>query len=124
MNLTQQLQIVSILKKELVPALGCTEPIAIAYAAAKARQVLGVFPEHINICCSGNIIKNVKGVMVPNSNGLKGVDVAAVLGAPWRPRDSGACSWVEMARDEQILPLSPLCFYPVAFIQSPFLKCR
>ena len=80
MNLTQQLQIVSILKKELVPALGCTEPIAIAYAAAKARQVLGVFPEHINICCSGNIIKNVKGVMVPNSNGLKGVDVAAVLG--------------------------------------------
>ena len=80
MNLTQQQKIVEILKKELVPALGCTEPIAIAYAAAKARQVLGQFPEHINICCSGNIIKNVKGVMVPNSNGLKGVDVAAVLG--------------------------------------------
>ena len=80
MNLTQQQEIVEILKKELVPALGCTEPIAIAYAAAKATQVLGHFPDHVNICCSGNIIKNVKGVMVPNSNGLKGVDVAAVLG--------------------------------------------
>ena len=80
MELTQQNEIVAILERELVPALGCTEPIAIAYAAAKARQVLGLFPEHINICCSGNIIKNVKGVMVPNSNGLKGVDVAAILG--------------------------------------------
>lgn len=80
MNLSQQQEIITILQKELVPALGCTEPIAIAYAAAKATQVLGQFPEHINICCSGNIIKNVKGVMVPNSNGLKGVGVAAVLG--------------------------------------------
>lgn len=80
MELTQQKKIVAILQKELVPALGCTEPIAIAYAAAKATKVLGLFPDHINICCSGNIIKNVKGVMVPNSNGLKGVDVAAVLG--------------------------------------------
>lgn len=71
---------VKILKDELVPALGCTEPIAIAYAAAKARQVLGDFPESIEMCCSGNIIKNVKGVTVPNSGGLKGIDVAAVLG--------------------------------------------
>lgn len=71
---------IHILQNELVPALGCTEPIAIAYASAKARQILGVFPEHIDICCSGNIIKNVKGVMVPNSGGMKGVDVAAVLG--------------------------------------------
>lgn len=69
-----------ILKKELVPALGCTEPIALAYAAAKARDVLGEFPERVEICCSGNIIKNVKGVTVPNSDGLCGVDVAAVLG--------------------------------------------
>ncbi|MCD8198461.1 MAG: L-serine ammonia-lyase, iron-sulfur-dependent, subunit alpha [Lachnospiraceae bacterium] len=71
---------IDILKSELVPALGCTEPIALAYAAAKARQVLGSFPGRIEIRCSGNIIKNVKGVIVPNSGGLKGVDVAAVLG--------------------------------------------
>ena len=70
----------NILKQELVPALGCTEPIAIAYAAAKARQVLGEFPEHVEMHLSGNIIKNVKGVTVPNSGGLKGIDVAAVLG--------------------------------------------
>ena len=71
----------SILKHELVPALGCTEPIAIAYASAKAVQVLGEFPRSIEMRCSGNIIKNVKGVTVPNSGGMKGIDVAAVLGA-------------------------------------------
>lgn len=70
----------NILKHELVPALGCTEPIAIAYAAAKARQILGCFPDTIEMFCSGNIIKNVKGVTVPNSDGQKGIDVAAVLG--------------------------------------------
>ncbi len=69
-----------ILKAELVPALGCTEPIAIAFAAAKARDVLGCLPEHIEMSCSGNIIKNVKGVTVPNSGGMKGIDAAATLG--------------------------------------------
>lgn len=72
---------VRILKKELVPALGCTEPIAIAYAAAKAREVLGIFPEHMSMRCSGNIIKNVQGVTVPNSNGMRGIEAAATLGA-------------------------------------------
>lgn len=71
---------IKILRHELVPALGCTEPIAIAFAAAKAREVLGEMPESVELCCSGNIIKNVKGVKVPNSNGLKGIDVAATLG--------------------------------------------
>lgn len=71
---------VKILHNELVPALGCTEPIAIAFAAAKARDVLGEFPDSVEMCCSGNIIKNVKGVTVPNSGGLRGIDVAAVLG--------------------------------------------
>lgn len=80
MNDLQEQDYIDILREELVPALGCTEPIAIAYASAKARQVLGMFPEGIDICCSGNIIKNVKGVVVPNSGGLKGVGVAAVLG--------------------------------------------
>ena len=71
---------VAILKGELIPAMGCTEPIAIAYTAAKAREVLGAMPDRMTVCCSGNIIKNVKGVVVPNSGGLKGVEVAAILG--------------------------------------------
>lgn len=71
---------VAILKSELVPALGCTEPIALAYAASRAREVLGTFPDHMRVFCSGNIIKNVKGVKVPNSGGMKGVEAAAVLG--------------------------------------------
>ena len=70
----------NILKQELVPALGCTEPIAIAYTAAKAHQVLGEFPDSVEMQLSGNIIKNVKGVTVPNSDGMKGIEVAAVLG--------------------------------------------
>lgn len=69
-----------ILKSELVAAMGCTEPIAIAYAAAKAREVLGCMPTHCHVYCSGNIVKNVMGVTVPNSGGLKGIDVAATLG--------------------------------------------
>ena len=70
-----------ILNKELIPAMGCTEPIAIAFAAAKARQVLGAMPEEMVALCSGNIIKNVKGVNVPNAGGQKGIEVAALLGA-------------------------------------------
>ncbi len=69
------------LERELIPALGCTEPIAIAYAAAKARQVLGEMPRGIRLRCSGNIIKNVRGVAVPNAGGLRGVEAAAILGA-------------------------------------------
>ncbi len=69
-----------ILKKELVAAMGCTEPIAIAYAAAKCREVLGEQPESCHVRCSGNIVKNVMGVTVPNSGGMKGIDVAATLG--------------------------------------------
>ena len=71
---------INILKEELVPALGCTEPIAIAYAGAKAREILGTFPQKVIVKCSGNIIKNVKGVTVPNSGDLKGIDTAALLG--------------------------------------------
>ena len=80
---------VAILKTELVPALGCTEPIAIAFAAAKARDILGSFPETIRVEASGNIVKNVQGVTVPNSGGLKGVDVAATLGAVGGDAESG-----------------------------------
>lgn len=71
---------IQILKEELVPAMGCTEPIAIAYAAAKAREVLGALPDKVEIGVSGNIIKNVKSVVVPNTNGLHGIEAAAVAG--------------------------------------------
>ena len=69
-----------LLKSELIMALGCTEPISIALAAAKAREVLGVIPFKIEVMCSGNIIKNVKGVTVPNTNGMKGVEAATAIG--------------------------------------------
>jgi len=69
-----------VLKDEMVMALGCTEPIAIAYAAAKAREVLGAMPDSAIVWCSGNIVKNVKSVTVPNSGGMTGIEVAAVLG--------------------------------------------
>lgn len=70
-----------ILANDLSLALGCTEPGAVAYASAEAVTLLGRFPGHLDVKCSGNIIKNVKGVVVPNSGGLRGVDSAAVLGA-------------------------------------------
>ena len=69
-----------ILKEELVPAMGCTEPIAISYCAAKARAILGCLPERSLVEVSGNIIKNVKSVIVPNTNGLKGIEAAAAAG--------------------------------------------
>lgn len=71
---------VQILREELVPAMGCTEPIAIAYGAAKAREVLGKMPDTVLVEASGNIIKNVKSVIVPNTGGLKGIESAAVAG--------------------------------------------
>lgn len=71
---------VGILKDELVPAMGCTEPIAIAYAAAKARATLGSFPTHCDIAVSGNIIKNAKSVVVPHTGGMKGIEAAVVAG--------------------------------------------
>ncbi|MBD5160981.1 MAG: serine dehydratase subunit alpha family protein [Oscillibacter sp.] len=72
---------VQILREELVPAMGCTEPIAIAYGAAKAREVLGCLPDRMLVEASGNIIKNVKSVVVPNTGGLKGIEAAAAAGA-------------------------------------------
>lgn len=71
---------VQILREELVPAMGCTEPIAIAYGAARARAILGRLPERVEVVASGNIIKNVKSVVVPNTGGLKGIEAAAAAG--------------------------------------------
>ncbi len=71
---------VEILKKELVPAMGCTEPIAVAFCAAKAREALGKMPSVVHIQASGNIIKNVKSVIVPHSGGKRGLEAAAAVG--------------------------------------------
>jgi L-cysteine desulfidase len=71
---------VQILREELIPAMGCTEPIALAYAAAKAREVLGLIPDRVLIQVSGSIIKNVKSVIVPNTHHLKGIPAAAAAG--------------------------------------------
>ena len=70
----------AILKEELVPAMGCTEPICLAYAAAKAREVLGSMPKRVEIQASGNIIKNVKSVIVPNTKGMKGLKASVAAG--------------------------------------------
>lgn len=71
---------VKILEEELVPAMGCTEPIALAYGAAKAREILGALPDRVLLQVSGSIIKNVKSVIVPNTNQLKGIPAAAAAG--------------------------------------------
>ena len=82
-------QYVQILKEELLPAMGCTEPIAIAYAAAKARAVLGTLPERLLVEASGNIIKNVKSVVVPHTGGLRGIPAAAAAGVVAGDADAG-----------------------------------
>ena len=74
-------KIVKILQEELVPAEGCTEPIAIAYAASKLVEVLGHVPEKVDAYLSGNIIKNVKSVKIPRSNGMVGIEAAIAMGA-------------------------------------------
>ena len=71
---------IQILKEEFVPAMGCTEPIALAYAGAKAREILGCVPDKVLVEASGSIIKNVKSVIVPNTNHLKGIPAAVTAG--------------------------------------------
>ena len=90
---------VQIRREELVPAMGCTEPIAIAYGAAKAREVLGCLPEKILVEASGNIIKNVKSVVVPNTGGLKGIEASAAAGAV--AGDAGKILPLRVGEDQQ-----------------------
>ena len=87
----------TVLKEDLVPALGCTEPIAVALASAKAREVLGTFPDSIIAACSGNIIKNVKGVIVPTTGNMRGIEASAILGAV----GGNAQKWLEVLADVQ-----------------------
>ena len=82
MNMEEKIykEYVKILGEELLPAMGCTEPIAIAYASAAAREILGCLPEKIEIAVSGNIVKNVKSVVVPHTGGLRGIAAAVFFG--------------------------------------------
>jgi L-cysteine desulfidase len=95
-----------ILNRELVPAMGCTEPIALAYCAAKARAVLEAIPERVEIEVSGNIIKNVKSVIVPNTNGQKGIAAAAAIGilAGKEDLELEVLSKVSQSQKDAILP--------------------
>lgn len=81
MNADVENNFLGILEEELIPAIGCTEPIALAYAAAKMRETLGRRPERIVARCSGNMIKNVRCVQIPNSGGMVGIEAAVALGA-------------------------------------------
>ena len=76
---------VAILEEELVCAMGCTEPIAIAYAAARARELLGARPDRLAVSACGSIIKNAKSVVVPHTGGLKGIEAAAAASIPLSP---------------------------------------
>ena len=107
---------IRILQRELVPALGCTEPIALAYAAAKACKVLGQFPEKMSVYCSGNVIKNVKAVTVPNSGGMRGVDAACVLGAVGGNADR-ELEVLEDITEEDIKKTGEL-------LKTDFIECR
>ena len=73
-------QYIDILREELKPAMGCTEPIALALAGAKVRQLLGCLPDRVALKVSGNIIKNVKSVIVPNTGGMHGIAAAVCAG--------------------------------------------
>lgn len=81
--------ILKLLHGELIPAMGCTEPAAVAYAANLARTTLGSLPDHVIVRCSGNIVKNVKGVVIPNSGGLKGIEASCILGIMARENGQG-----------------------------------
>ena len=81
--------LIHILETELVKALGCTEPIAIAYASATAKKYLGAIPETIVVSCSGNIIKNAKAVVVPMTGGMKGIEAASAVGTVGGDPDRG-----------------------------------
>ena len=79
MNSNLQEKYLAILQEELVPSMGCTEPIALAYSSAKAREILGCEPEYIVAKCSGNMIKNVRFLTIPNSVVMTGIETSFIL---------------------------------------------
>lgn len=116
-------QYVQILHEELIPAMGCTEPIAIAYAAAKARTVLGTVPDCLIIEVSGNIIKNVKSVVVPHTGGLRGISSAAAAGviAGDAARELEVISQVSDAQIEAIRQYLQSAAIEVRHAETPYV---
>ena len=94
---------VRVLEQELVPAMGCTEPIAVAYAAAVAKRELGAQPEKVRIVVSANIIKNVKSVIVPNTGGLHGLEAAAAAGIVAGDPDKKLLVISQVTREQQTM---------------------
>ena len=81
MNTSEYIYYTKVLKEQLIPATGCTEPIALAYAAAVGRKTLGMLPQKVTAAVSGSIVKNVKSVVVPATSGMKGIE-SAIAGLP------------------------------------------
>ena len=110
---------VKILEEELIPAMGCTEPIAVAYAGALARQTLGALPRSVDVQVSANIIKNVKSVVVPHTGGLRGIAAAAAAGIV--AGDAGKeLEVLSAVTQEQIAPMADyLHNTPIAISPSP-----
>lgn len=125
MNRTDALyqSFLEILREELVPAMGCTEPIAIAYAAAQARAVLGKRPERVRIEVSGNIIKNVKSVIVPHTGSMHGIAAAAAAGiiAGREDRELEVLSEVTEAQIEDMRAYLKEAAFEIRPIDSPFI---
>ena len=125
MNRTDALyqSFLEILREELVPAMGCTEPIAIAYAAAQARAVLGKRPERVRIEVSGNIIKNVKSVIVPHTGSMHGIAAAAAAGiiAGREDRELEVLREVTQAQIEEMRAYLKEAVFEIRPIDSPFI---
>ncbi len=115
-------QMLQLLERELVPAMGCTEPIALAFAGAKAREVLGEEPVEAAAYCSGNIIKNVRCVTIPNSGCLVGIEAAVTLGVEAGDADAGmeVLAKVTQEQRKKVQELLKKNFCRVELLESPY----
>ncbi|WP_167611617.1 serine dehydratase subunit alpha family protein [Cedecea colo] len=107
-----KLDLFCLLQKEMILALGCTEPVALAYAGAVVKKHLGAEPEGMIIHCSPNIIKNVKSVIVPQTNGMKGIDVACITGACFGDAEKGLEVLSMMTKEQTALCASRAASIP------------
>lgn len=110
--------IIKILQEEIVPAEGCTEPVALAYVAAKAVEILNDVPDRLKIYVSGNMIKNVKSVIIPNSNGLVGIEAAAVMGALFGDASKDLLVINHITKENMEVVKAFLCNNPVEIIHE------
>ena len=110
-----------ILKEELVPAAGCTEPISLAFAGAKAREILNAIPDTVHISCSGNLIKNIRCVTVPNTGNLVGIEASIISGIVGGDASKGL-EVISSIKEEQINEIHQLLqkeIVTVALLDTP-----